>query len=134
MKKQKQLCILAVAACAVAMAKEKDAWNEHDDPLAMGEKPCVTWAKLNTLDPGLKEVGRLAVRNAKDIKSSKWSIGCETLDRDYARWDVMKRFLGPLGAKRGRLFSGWAKTEREKGKYDFTWLDPQVREIGRAHV
>ena len=70
----KQLCMVAVAAFATAaLAKDKgeDAWNEHDDPLAKGEKPCVTWAKLNTLDPGLKEVGRLAVRNAKDIKSSK---------------------------------------------------------------
>ena len=136
---KKRLYALAAAVCAAAvLAKDaengEDAWNEHDDPLAKGEKPCVTWAKLNTLAPGLKEVGRLAVRNAKDIKSSKWSIGCETLDRDYARWDVMKRFLGPLGAKRGRLFSGWAKTEREKGTYDFAWLDPQVREMAAMGV
>ena len=94
----------------------------------------MTWKKLNTLDPGLKEIGRLAVRDAKDIKSSKWSVGCETMDRDYADWNAYKHLLGPLGAKHGRLFSGWAKTEQEKGVYDFAWLDVQVREMAAMGV
>ena len=114
--------------------KSWDAWQDHQKPQPRKEKPCVTWEKLNKLDPGLKEVGRLAVRDAKDIKSSKWSIGCETMDRDYADWDAYKAYLGPLGAKHGRLFSGWAKTEQEKGKYDFTWLDPHVREMAAMGV
>ena len=100
--------------------KSWDAWDDHKNPEPPKEKPCVTWKKLNTLDPGLKEIGRLAVRDAKDIKSSKWSVGCETMDRDYADWNAYKHLLEPLGAKHGRLFSGWAKTEQEKGKYDFT--------------
>ena len=94
----------------------------------------VTWEQFNKLDPGLKQIGRLAVCEAKDIKSSKWSIGCETLDRDYGDWDQMKRFLPALCAKHGRLFSGWAKTEQEKGKYDFSWIDPQVREMAAMGV
>ena len=117
-----------------AKIKSWDAWNDHKKPSGWKEKRCVTWAKLNKLDVGLKEIGRLAVRDAKDIKSSKWSIGCETMDRDYADWNAYKSFLGPLGAKHGRLFSGWAKTEQEKGKYDFTWLDPQVREMAAMGV
>ena len=95
--------------------KSWDAWNDHKKVEAPKEKPCVTWKKLNKLDPGLKEIGRLAVRGAKDIKSSKWSVGCETMDRDYADWNAYKHLLEPLGAKHGRLFSGWAKTEQEKG-------------------
>ena len=117
-----------------AKIKSWDAWDDHQKPVAPKEKPCVTWKRLNALDLGLKEIGRLAVRDAKDIKSSSWSIGCETLDRDYADWESYKALLGPLGAKHGRLFSGWAKTEQEKGKYDFTWLDPQVREMAAMGV
>ena len=134
LKKRIHLFVLVLSCAAICEAKSKDAWNEHDDPLAKGEKPCVTWAKLNKIDPGLKEIGRLAVRNAKEIKSSKWSVGCETMDRDFSEWDEYKRFLGPLGAKHGRLFSGWAKTEREKGKYDFAWLDKHVREMAAMGV
>lgn len=117
-----------------AKIKSWDAWHDHEKKAAPREKPCVTWAALNARDPGLAEIGRLAVRDAKEIASSRWSIGCETLDRDYADWNAYKDWLGPLGAKHGRLFSGWAKTEQEKGRYDFTWLDPQVREMAAAGV
>ena len=74
-----------------AKIKSWDAWGDKapPDPSASGalaaskkEKPCVTWKRLNELDPGLKEIGRLAVRDSKDVKSSKWSVGCETMDRD----------------------------------------------------
>ena len=132
-------CILTLQAEVVsfkdaAKIKSWDAWNDHKKPAPPKEQPCVTWKKLNKLDPGLKEIGRLAVRGAKDIKSSKWSVGCETMDRDYANWDSYKAWLEPLGAKHGRLFSGWAKTEQEKGVYDFTWLDVQVREMAAMGV
>ena len=143
----KSMVFLLAAACAAIAAaaevvsfkdaakiKSWDAWNDHKKPEPPKEKPCVTWKKLNSLDPGLKEIGRLAVRGAKDIKSSKWSVGCETMDRDYADWNAYKHLLEPLGAKHGRLFSGWAKTEQEKGRYDFTWLDPQVREMAAMGV
>ena len=117
-----------------AKIKTWDAWNDHKGPHKWKERPCITWKKLNSTDPGLRRVGTLRTRTAKEIRSSRWSVGCETLDRDYADWDQYKRFLGELGAKRGRLFSGWAKTEQEKGKYDFTWLDPQVREMAAMGV
>lgn len=117
-----------------AKIKSWDAWDDHKKPEPPKEKPCVTWKKLNGLNPGLQEIGRLAVRGAKDVKSSKWSVGCECMDRDYADWNAFKHLLEPLGAKHGRLLSGWAKTEQEKGVYDFTWLDPQVREMAAMGV
>ena len=73
----------AVIAAAVAHGAEK--WLETPPPTGKS----VTWARLNKLDPGLKQIGRLAVCEAKDLKSSAWSIGCETLDRDYADWDAI---------------------------------------------
>ena len=98
-----------------------DAWSDHKTAAERKKaklRPCVTWNRLKELDCGLKPSGFLETRPACGIAASKWSIGCETMDRDYADWDQFKEYVGLLGAKRGRLFSGWAKTEQ----------------IGRAHV
>ena len=74
----------------------------------------------------LPVLGKVTPRAAKDIASSVWSIGGETLDRDFANYAHYKSYLGPLGAKGIRLQAGWAKCEKAKGVYDFTWLDPVV--------
>jgi hypothetical protein len=71
-------------------------------------------------------IGHLRPRSADEITSSTWSVGGETLDRDYAIYDNYKQYLGPLGAKHLRLQAGWAKCERQVGTYDFTWLDAVV--------
>lgn len=86
----------------------------------------VSWEALQNSGPSLKQIGLLAVRHSRDIESSPWSVGCETLDRDQAKFSVYKDLVGELGAKRGRLQSGWAKCEKEKGVYDFAWLDECV--------
>jgi len=91
-----------------------------------GEYRNITWEKFQSTGPGLKQIGLLAVRNSKDIKSSTWSVGCETLDRDYAKFSVYKDYIGELGVKHGRLQSGWAKCEKKKGIYNFEWLDSCV--------
>ena len=68
---------------------------------------------------------KLGVLVPKDVSKTKNNItvGCETLDRDYADYEAYKEYLAPLGIKKIRLQGGWAKTEREKGVYDFSWLD-----------
>ena len=71
----------------------------------------------------MRQVGTLAQRGVKDIRGSNWTLGCETLDRDFANFDEYKTFLAPLGIKTIRLQAGWAKCEKAKGKYDFAWLD-----------
>ena len=75
------------------------------------------------LNPGLKQIGTIKPRSAKEISGSNWTLGCETLDRDFADYQQYKEYIVPLGIKTIRLQGGWAKTERVKGKYDFTWLD-----------
>lgn len=75
------------------------------------------------LQPGLKQLGTIKPRNATEIHGSNWTLGCETLDRDFADYEQYKAYLVPLGIKTIRLQGGWAKTEQVKGVYDFTWLD-----------
>ncbi|MGK2864390.1 MAG: GH39 family glycosyl hydrolase [Chitinophagaceae bacterium] len=84
--------------------------------------------------PGWKEIGQLKTRDAKDIKSSTWSIGGETLDRDYTDYQSYKTYLGPLGAKRIRLQGGWSKCEKIKGVYDFVWLDSIIPDAASRGV
>ena len=140
-----QMTMMIAALMAVVAFKDAhkirswDAWSDHKAEVAVTnalqkEKPSVTWTRLNELDYGLREIGRLATRKSDEIKGSKWSVGCETMDRDYADWDSYKALLPMIGVKHARFFSGWAKTEQEKGRYDFTWLDPQIRECAAMSV
>ena len=71
----------------------------------------------------MERIGTLRPRSVGEIRGSNWTLGCETLDRDFAVFDEYKSFLAPLGIKTIRLQAGWAKCEKEKGKYDFAWLD-----------
>lgn len=84
--------------------------------------------------PSWKQVGQLKTRDAKEIKSSTWSIGGETLDRDYTDYQSYKTYLGPLGAKRIRLQGGWSKCEKVKGVYDFAWLDSIIPDAASRGV
>ncbi len=75
-----------------------------------------------------KKLGYVKPTASTDIKHSLLGIGGETLCRDFANFDEYKDYLEPLGAKRIRLQSGWAKTEKEQGVYDFGWLDHIIDE------
>lgn len=83
-----------------------------------------------SLEPDLRRIGTLIPKSLDEIETSRWSLGCETLDRDLADWDAYKPYLRPLGIRRIRLQGGWGRTEKEKGVYDFAWLD---RVVDEAH-
>ena len=93
-----------------------------------------TWELFKYSGPGLKQIGWLATKTSKEIKSSYWSVGCETLDRDYADFSKYKDYVGELGVKRGRLQSGWAKCEKQKRIYEFEWLDESVHGLAEQGV
>ncbi len=94
----------------------------------------ITWAAFKRSGPDLKQIGWLATKSSGEIQSSPWSVGCETLDRDYADFSGYKDYVGQLGVKHGRLQSGWAKCEKEKGVYDFDWLDRHVDGLNEQGV
>ena len=98
-------------------------------PDMVGSRRSVTMEAFRRTDPGLRQIGTFRTRTSKEIRSSCWSVGCECLDRDYADFAKFGRYVGLTGAKHARIFSGWAKTEKEKGVYDYAWLDVQVKEL-----
>lgn len=72
---------------------------------------------------GLKYPGKLRTRRSTGIASSRFGVGFECLDRGM--WDVTQAWpvLDALGVKWARVQTGWAKTEKRSGAYDFAWLD-----------
>lgn len=75
---------------------------------------------------GFQPIG--SVRCLDDIETvpGKLCLGMECLDRDL--WDYFPAapLIKAAGTRRVRLQSGWQKTEREPGVYDFAWLDAIV--------
>jgi hypothetical protein len=76
-----------------------------------------------TLDPGMRRIGTLRPKGVGEIGSSRWTLGCETIDREYSDYDAFKEYLPALGIRRIRLQGGWARCEKDPGIYDFAWLD-----------
>ncbi len=79
-----------------------------------------------TMGIALPVLGKVAPRSAAEIVSSPWSIGAETIDRDFTVYAHFKKYLGPLGAKGVRVQAGWAKCEKTQGVYSWAWLDAIV--------
>ncbi|MCX7010779.1 MAG: hypothetical protein NTY53_26650 [Kiritimatiellaeota bacterium] len=106
---KKQLWVLVamlVSSCTVALAQTGDLASA-----------------------GFPSLGKIAPRSALALTGSTWSVGAETMDRDFTIYANWKKYLGPLGAKAARVQSGWAKTEKEKGKYDWAWLDEIIPDM-----
>lgn len=80
-----------------------------------------------------KLLGKLQTRSALEIPASRFSIGFECLDRQMFDPEKVYPHLAKLGAKWARVQTGWARCEKEKGRYDFAWLDrivDSLRAIG----
>ena len=85
-------------------------------------------------EQGLTYLGTIRPRHAREIEASNWSVGAETMDRDYTIYAHWRNYLGPLGVKMARIQSGWAKTERRRGQYDWAWLDEIIPDMASQGV
>ena len=108
MKTSAKFCIGAALLCLAAggevvsfkdaaKIKSWDAWGDAGKTpttWTFKEKRCVTLEKIRRMSSDLEPAGQLEVRPAKAIRSNMWSVGCETMDRDYADWDQYKNLLG----------------------------------------
>ncbi len=70
----------------------------------------------------MADVGRIEPRSARAIVESPWSIGGETLDRDFAVYENDRDYVGELGATCIRPQAAWQKCERKPGRIDLGWL------------
>ncbi len=76
---------------------------------------------------GWQPIARLRPRTALEIGASPWSIGLETIDRDYVAFAPLVPHLGELGATQARVQAGWARCEPVKGApFQWEWLDEIV--------
>jgi hypothetical protein len=91
----------------------------------------VSWPEVSI---DLPYAATLQPRTTHDITGGPWSVGGETMDRDYTIYDNWKGYVEDLGIKRVRLQSGWAKTEKERGEYDFAWMDSIVYDLKEKGV
>ena len=88
--------------------------------------PSVTWRNIQANLAPLPVIGDIKHTPSTIDMESFWSVGSETLDRDFADFEKYKKFLGETGVGYARFQSGWAKTEQKKGKYDFAWFDAHI--------
>ena len=89
-------------------------------------KKSVTWENLRAHPAELPIIGELQPLQSSLDAPSCWSVGAETMDRDYALFGEFRQFMKETGVGYARLQSGWAKTEQKKGRYDYKWLDEHV--------
>lgn len=89
-------------------------------------KESVIWDKIRRHPAPIPVIGSVVPVQSDLSRPSLWSVGCETLDRDYGKFDNFVQYMGETGVGYARLQSGWAKSEPKKGKYNFEWLDHHV--------
>ncbi len=74
----------------------------------------------------LVSVGKITSKKSININKSRIGLGFEKLDRDVFDPEKAYEYVAESGVKWVRLQSGWQRTERKKGIYDFMWLDKVV--------
>ena len=74
----------------------------------------------------LLKSGKIEPKHSNEVSKSRLGIGFEKLDRDAFNPELAYDRVAELGIKWVRIQSGWAKTEKQRGVYDFDWLDRVV--------
>ena len=113
-----KIILASLTAIIVSACCEKKQWDTSNEFLDTSHDRVQVY-----YDIPFKRTGTIKPRDVSEIEASNWTIGCEVIDRDFTSYDSYKEYLPKLGIKKIRLQGGWAKTEKEKGVYDWAWLD-----------
>jgi hypothetical protein len=130
---------MAASLCKKFSETPRDIYQKHLDELkrlmtaGVGKQGSVMIDRTDsrvrtTLKTGWKCLGTIKPRNVGEIDGQNWTLGCETLDREFIYFDTYKDYIVPLGIKRIRLQGGWAKTEQQPSVYNFAWLDEIIND------
>ncbi len=99
------------------------------------------WIDVKEVEPKLPlpnknwtEIGKIKYKTSKEIKGSKISVGFECLDRDMFEPEKVYDKLAQTGIKYARCQTGWSKCEKQKGIYDFKWLDDVVDNLAERGI
>ena len=76
-----------------------------------------------------EDLGKLRRVPSAEVRESGVSLGFECLDRDLFDPEPCYGRIAAVGVKNARVQTGWWKCEREKGVYDWTWLDGVVTNL-----
>jgi len=74
----------------------------------------------------LQHISDLPQKSSRQTVSRYLGLGLEKLDRDLYHPEKAYDQLAATGVKAVRIQSGWTKTEKTEGVYDFLWLDEIV--------
>lgn len=77
----------------------------------------------------MNKTGKIKPLSSDKATGGFFGIGLEKVDRYLYNPSGAYDLLGRTGVKLVRIQSGWARTEKTKGVYDFGWLDNMVDEI-----
>ena len=78
-----------------------------------------------------RRIGTVKPFTAQEIPHSRLGIGFEKLDRDVFDPENAYDPVSKLGVKWVRIQSGWERTEKTRGVYDFAWIDSIVDNLIR---
>ncbi len=96
---------------------------------APGSLPAQIEKLQNFKDLPLEEIGVLKNFKSSEISQSRLGIGFECLDRKVFEPSEFYDKVGSIGVKWARCQTGWARTETQRGIYNFTWLDDVVNNL-----
>ncbi|GEM_PF-397997 len=82
----------------------------------------------------LIESGNISFRRTAEKTCPRIGIGLEKLDRNLYNPSKAYDRLAAIGVHFVRLQSGWMRTEKEKGVYDFSWLDEITDSLISRHM
>jgi len=71
-------------------------------------------------------IGKLKTKSSVEIGRTRVGVGFECLDRALFSPERCYDLAAATGAQLVRTQTGWARCERERGVYDFAWLDDIV--------
>ena len=118
----KKKCILEVSAVAVLAALP----SLGSSAFSSGIRSLLETGpdrNATQLQVQLKKIGCLRPKSVKEVGDSNFTIDGAPVDRDFVDFDKYRDYLLPLGVNKIRILTGWAKSEKVKGKIDVAWLD-----------